>query len=145
MVIPFQSIKRPGKMKVLLADDSGLFIDRMQDMLSVYRKLEITGCYSRGTEALKALRSSRPDLAILELRLPGLSALELIREARKEKLPTRFIVVSLFKSDPIRWSVHRAGAEYFFSKTTETYKISQAVSRMIYEEQMISLIEEIVA
>jgi DNA-binding NarL/FixJ family response regulator len=71
-------------MRVLLADDSGLILERLTEMLMMYRKVEIVGSLKNGNDALDSLRTLKPDLAIVDLKMPGLSGLEVINEIRKD-------------------------------------------------------------
>jgi DNA-binding NarL/FixJ family response regulator len=57
-------------MRVLLADDSGLILERLTEMLKMYRKVEIVGSLKNGNDALDSLRRLKPDLAIVDLKMP---------------------------------------------------------------------------
>jgi YesN/AraC family two-component response regulator len=78
-------------MKVLLADDSGLILERLKEMLSMYKQAEIVASLKNGTETLEALRILKPDLAIVDIKMPGLSGLEVLNEIRKEDDTIKFI------------------------------------------------------
>lgn len=60
-------------MRVLLADDSNLILERLQEALSIYKQVEIVGLFGNGTETLEAIRVLKPDLAIIDIELPGLN------------------------------------------------------------------------
>ena len=81
-------------MKVLLADDSDLILERLKEMLSIYEQVEIVASLKNGTETLEALRVLKPDLAIVDIKMPGLSGLEVLNEIRKEDKTIKFIILT---------------------------------------------------
>ena len=117
-------------MRVLLADDSVLILERLKQMLGVFRKVEIVGTVKNGTDALTALKTLNPDLAIVDIRMPGLSGLEVISEFRKENKTVKFIILTLFSSDYFRQTAIDAGADYFFNKI-DFEKISMLIEELI--------------
>ena len=121
-------------MKILLADDSVLMLETLQEMLSVYNKVEIVGTYKNGTDALEAMRILKPDLAIVDNKMPGLSGLEVLTEIRKENKVMKFIILTFFAQDYYRQMALKAGADYFFSKSEEFEKLSLIVAQMIDKE-----------
>ena len=121
-------------MKILLADDSVLMLETLQEMLSVYNKVEIVGTYKNGTDALEAMRILKPDLAIVDNKMPGLSGLEVLTEIRKENKFLKFILLTFYAQDYYRQMALKAGADYFFSKSEEFEKLSLIVAQMIDKE-----------
>jgi len=121
-------------MRVLLADDSDLILDRLQHVLSVYDHIEIVGALTNGTDALEALRVLKPDVAIVDIRMPGLSGLEVLREIRKENQVIKFIILTMYSLDIYRQQAIKSGADYFFSKVDDFSKISQVVGGMAVKE-----------
>jgi Response regulator containing a CheY-like receiver domain and an HTH DNA-binding domain len=118
-------------MKVLIADDSGLILDRLEEMLSMHKQAEIVASLKNGTEALEALRTLKPDLAIIDIKMPGLSGLEILNEIRKYDDTIKFIILTFYTSDYYRQQAIQAGADYFFNKADDFDKVSLVVSDMI--------------
>lgn len=129
-------------LRVLLADDSLLILDRLRRMLANYEQVEIVGLFKNGAETLAALRILKPDLAIVDIRMPGLSGLEVIREFRKENKSVKFIVLTFFASDYIRQAALRAGANYFINKV-DFEKVSLLIAELTAnKENLKSIIQE---
>jgi len=132
-------------MKVLLADDSGLILERLQEMISIYKQIDIVGSYMNGDDALEGLRILKPDLAIIDIKMPGLSGLEVLNEIRNENKTIIFIIFTFSSSDYYRQLAGELGADYFFSKVDDFEKVSQVLGKMVIKEenenqiQMISL------
>jgi DNA-binding NarL/FixJ family response regulator len=122
-------------MKVLLADDSKLILERLQEMVGIYRQVEIVGSCSNGIDTLEALRTLKPDLAIVDIKMPGLSGLEVLNEIRKEDKIVKFIILTFYSSDYHRQMAIQAGADYFFNKVDDFEKVSQLVEDLAKKEE----------
>jgi two-component system response regulator DesR len=121
-------------MRVLLADDSGLILERLTEMLNMYKKVEIVGSLNNGTDTLEALRALKPDLAIVDLKMPGLSGLEVIHEIRKEDKNVKIIILTFYSSDFYRNISIKAGADYLFNKVDDFDEVSMVVAAMLWKE-----------
>lgn len=118
-------------MRVLLADDSVLILERLQEMLSIYKQVEVVGTLKNGTETLEALKILNPDLAIVDLKMPGLTGLQVLTEIRKEDKILKFIILTFHSSDYYRQMAIQAGADYFFSKVDDFEKVALTVAKMV--------------
>jgi DNA-binding NarL/FixJ family response regulator len=121
-------------MKILIADDSVLILERLQEMLSIFEQVEIVGSLKNGTETLEALRILKPDLVIVDIRMPGLNGLEVIREFRKENKTTKVIILTFFSSSYYQRLALEAGADYFFNKI-DFEEIPQVVAELLGEKK----------
>ena len=121
-------------MRILLADDSVLILDRLTEILGIFSQVEIVGSLKNGNETLTALRTLKPDLAIIDIRMPGLSGLEVIHEFRKENSTVKFIILTLYSSYYHQQTAMDAGADYFFNKI-DFEKVSLLVAELIADEE----------
>ena len=122
-------------MRVLLADDSDLILERLQKMVSMFSQVEIVGLYKNGLETLEALRLLKPDLAIVDIKMPGISGLKVLKEIRKEDKTIKFIILTFYSSDYYQQVAIEAGVDYFFSKVNDFEKISLVVAEMAEQEK----------
>ena len=122
-------------MKVLLADDSKLILVRLQEMVSIYKQVEIVRSCSNGIDTLEALRTLKPDLAIVDIKMPGLSGLEVLNEIRKEDKIVKFAILTFFSSEYHRQIALQAGADYFFNKVEDFDKVSELVEDLAKKEE----------
>jgi two-component system response regulator DesR len=123
-------------MRVILADDSALIRERLREMLSVFRQVDIVGSFENGTDTLQALRALKPDLAIVDLKMPGLTGLDVLTGIRKENSTLKFIILTFFSSDYYRQIALQAGVDYFFSKVDDFEKVILVVEEMIDKEEI---------
>jgi len=124
-------------MRVLIADDSSLILERLRAMVSMHKQVEIVGLLKNGTATLAALRVLKPDLAIVDIKMPGLNGLEVLTEIRKDDKTIKFIILTLYSSDHYRQSAIQAGTDYFFSKVDDFEKVSLVVAELVKEEENI--------
>jgi DNA-binding NarL/FixJ family response regulator len=122
-------------MKVILADDSELILKRLQDIVFNYDNVELIGSYTNGSDALKAMRTMKPDLAIIDNQMPGYTGLQVLHEIRKENKTMKFVILTLFSSGFYRQKAMNEGADYFFSKVEDFEKIHLLIEEMLLNEQ----------
>jgi len=122
-------------MRVLLADDSSLILERLQEMVSNYKQIEVVGAFKNGTETLNAIKAMKPDLAIVDIKMPGLSGLYVLNEIRKDDKNVIFIILTLYSSDYYRQLAIHAGTNYFFSKADDFEKLTQVVAELSEKEK----------
>ncbi|MFA5418271.1 MAG: response regulator transcription factor [Bacteroidales bacterium] len=116
--------------QVLIADDSEMMPDRLKQMLMPLKQLEIVGTCINGTEPINSLRFLKPDLAILDVRMPGMSGLDVLKEIRKENNTIKIIILTFYSAEYQRKHALKLGADYFFSKVDDFEKIPATVNEM---------------
>ncbi len=79
---------------LILADDHPLILKGLQHVFSDEPEFEVMDCCANGEEALRKVRQHRPDVLILDLRMPIMDGMTVLRELHKEKLPTRVIFLT---------------------------------------------------
>jgi DNA-binding NarL/FixJ family response regulator len=121
-------------MRVLLADDSKLILERLQEMVKMYDHAEIVASLTNGTDTLNAIKLLKPDLAIVDIKMPGMNGLEVLSEIRKEDKTLKFIILTFYSSDYYRKLAIQSGADYFFSKVDDFEKLTMVVAGMIWKE-----------
>src|SRR5580700_2699720 len=86
-----QVMPDPQKITVLLADEDSLRRDGLSSVLMANAGIEILAGCGDGVTALDEMRGLRPDVAVVDLNLPGLHGIELVRKIRGEGLETKVI------------------------------------------------------
>lgn len=117
-------------MRIILADDSSLILERLQQMIGISKKAKIVGTFNNGTDTLEALKTLKPDVAIVDIKMPGLTGLQVLNEIRKENKSIKFIILTFYSSDHYRNMAFRDGADYYFSKVDDFDKVFLAVEEI---------------
>ena len=106
-------------LKVLIADDSVMICNRLTEAIQPVPGLEIVGEAHDGVEALQAIGTLKPDVVILDIRLPGINGLGVLEEIKKKPSAPVIIMLTNFPYLQYRQQATTLGADYFFEKSLE--------------------------
>jgi len=107
-----------------------IMLDRLQQMLVSLADVKVVGTFSNGTDALDALQALKPDLAILDNKMPGLRGIDVIREVRKDDREVKLMLLTFYADAYYRQQALNAGADYFFSKSEDFEKIPEVIDQL---------------
>ncbi len=85
-------------MRIVIVDDHPVVRQGVQETLGTEEDMEVVGVAGSCSEGVDAIVSSRPDVAVVDMKIPGGSGLELIRQARKKVPECRFVILSSYAS-----------------------------------------------
>jgi DNA-binding NarL/FixJ family response regulator len=85
--------------RIILADDHRIILDGLEQLLRRVPELEVIACYTTGTAALEAVRKMKPEILILDVSMPEMSGLEVLREIAEQELPTKVILLTAMLED----------------------------------------------
>ena len=117
-------------MKVLIADDSSFMLDRLQQLLCSLEDVEVVGSFHNGIDALSGMHKLKPDLAILDNKMPGLKGVDVIREIRKEDNKVKLMLLTFYADTYYRQQAMEVGADYFFSKSEDFENIPEVIMEL---------------
>ncbi len=87
--------------RLVVADDHPVVLDGLTQIFSLEPDFQIVACAKNGDEALEAVRRHQPDIAVLDIRMPGKDGLAVVRELTREKLPTRVVILTAVGQDEV--------------------------------------------
>lgn len=116
-------------MKVLLVDDHAVVRSGLRRLLAVLPDVQISEA-ATGREALTLARAERPALIILDLNLPGLGGLELLRRLVAEQPEARLVILSMHAEPFYATRALRVGAVGYLSKNASPEELLEAVRRV---------------
>jgi YesN/AraC family two-component response regulator len=117
------------KTRVLIVDDSARLREGLTSLCSLQSELEVVGTAGDGVEALEAIRNLKPDVVSLDIRMPRMSGIEVLRAIRRDRLSCTPIVLSAMADKIFRKKCLKLGAKYVFDKGTELEKFLQVLGR----------------
>jgi two-component system, NarL family, nitrate/nitrite response regulator NarL len=91
--------KAKQAIRILVADDHAIFRDGLRKLLEVADDVTIVGEASNGVECVKMLTKFKPDILLLDLRMPEKDGLGVLEEVNFDSLPTRVIVLTAAEDD----------------------------------------------
>ncbi len=105
------------QISVLIADDEAAIRNGLQRIVKNNQyNVQIYGTASSGKEALSILQKFRPDIAIIDINMPEMDGLEVIRYATEEKISTRFFILSGYDDFSYAQTAICYGVKYYFLK-----------------------------
>ena len=82
---------------VVLAEDQEMLIQAMVQLIEMDASIQITGDTASGSKAWEMIQAQVPDIAVLDIEMPGLTGLEVLSKIREAELETKVIIVTTFK------------------------------------------------
>ncbi|AXQ59090.1 response regulator [Streptomyces koyangensis] len=129
---------RPGKsVRVLLAEDQGMMRGALALLLGMEPDLEVVAQVGSGDEVLGAALEQRPDVALLDIEMPGLSGLEAAALLRDQLPECRVVMVTTFGRPGYLRRAMDAGAAGFVVKDGPVEELAEAVRRVLRGETVI--------
>ncbi len=126
--------------RVVLVDDEALLRAGLRALLTVEEGLEVVGEAADGDEALALVRAQRPDVVLMDVRMPGTNGLEATRRIAEDADLTavKVIVLTTFEMDEYVFDALRAGAAGFLLKAEEPAELVRAVRVVAAGESLLS-------
>jgi two-component system response regulator DesR len=122
--------QRANQIRLLLADDQALVRGALAALLSLESDLTVVAEVGRGDEVLDAARDSQPDVALIDVEMPGLDGIAVTAELRRELSDCRVLVVTTFGRPGYLRRAMEAGASGFVVKDTPARQLAEAVRRV---------------
>ena len=116
--------------RVLIADDHKLVREGLKRILAAAEDLRVAGEASSGDEALALARANDYDLALVDMSMPGVAGIELIRRLRLEKPALRILVLSMHGEQQYAARALKAGAAGYLTKDSATEQLVGAMRKV---------------
>lgn len=115
--------------RTVIADDHQLVREGTRRILEREPDIEVVGEASTGAEALELTRTLRPDVALLDMRFPDRSGVEVVRQLREEGNPAKAVLLSAFDDEEYVMEALSAGAAGYLVKTMPSGELAGWVRR----------------
>ena len=124
-------IREPKTYSILLADELTLVREGLAALCNAQPHFRVVGQCSEGAAALRMIEDLRPDIAILDLHLPDLFTLELVRKIKEAKIGTRIVILSTRKDRKTVVEALRSGVNAFLLKSGPSNQLLEAFDQIL--------------
>ncbi|MEJ7813766.1 MAG: response regulator transcription factor [Rubrobacter sp.] len=115
--------------KVLIVDDQALVRRGLAKLLEIEDAVEVVGEAADGVDALRLLPPARPDVALVDARMPRMDGVELVRRLSEEHPRVAAIILTTFDDDEYVFGGLRAGAKGYLLKDTPPEELVSAIKK----------------
>lgn len=113
--------------RILVVDDHPLFRQGVVDTLSLEPDFAVIGEAKSGEEALEFIRKMQPDVAIVDVNLPGMNGQQVTQQVVGEKLPSRIILLTAYDDQEQKLHAMMVGASAYCVKDVQPESLAQTV------------------
>jgi DNA-binding NarL/FixJ family response regulator len=123
--------------RLILADDHPLILEALENLFRLEEDIEVVDRCLNGIDTMKKVREHRPDILILDIRMPGKDGLQVAWEVKTEKLPTKVVLLTAeLDEDQLRDAI-RMGVQGIILKEMASKLLLQAIRKVNAGEQWI--------
>jgi DNA-binding NarL/FixJ family response regulator len=116
--------------RVMLADDHTLVREGLRQLLAAAEGIEVVGEAADGDQALALVRAGEYDVAVLDLSMPGLAGLDLVKRVKQEKPRLKVLVLSMHGERQYAVRALKAGASGYLSKDSAAAQLVGAIRKV---------------
>ncbi|MHB9145781.1 MAG: response regulator [Symbiobacteriia bacterium] len=116
--------------RILLADDQRLLRDGMRTLLSLEPDLTVVGEAADGQQAVRTAMELRPDVVLMDIRMPGMNGVDATRIIRSALSDTRVLMLTTFDDDELVMNALREGASGYLTKDLPAAEIAAAIRQV---------------
>jgi DNA-binding NarL/FixJ family response regulator len=125
------------RVKVLIADDQTLFREGIKDLLENEKSIEVIGEAADGQEVVRLAKKLRPDVILMDIKLPHLDGVSATRQIRKELPNTNVLILSSYEDEAHVMESIQAGANGYLSKMLPAAELVNALKAFANDGVMI--------
>jgi len=107
---------RKGKAKVLIVDDHWVVVEGIKAALENHDEFEVVGTASDGLDAMRRVKSLKPEIVIMDISMPNMSGIEATYDIKKSNKKTRIIIFTMYSDKEYVLSLFRAGISGYVLK-----------------------------
>jgi two-component system, NarL family, response regulator DesR len=123
--------------RVLIAEDQGMIRGALASLLNLEPDIEVVAQVARGDEVLSAARAADPDVALLDIEMPGATGLEALAELRAALPGCRILILTTFGRPGYLRRAMETGASGFLLKDAPAQELASAIRRAVAGERVV--------
>ena len=124
--------------KVMLVDDHPMFREYLGQLINGAMGMSVCGEADNNRDAMKLIKETRPDIAIVDITLRGSSGLELLKDIKAEGIKLNMLVLSMHDEELYAERALRAGARGYITKNEASSEVINAIRKVMAGEAYVS-------
>ncbi|MBI4412635.1 MAG: response regulator transcription factor [Deltaproteobacteria bacterium] len=124
-------LPKPENITVFLADDSPILRTRLRELIADVANVEVVGEADNAQDAERFIREIRPDVVIVDIRMPGGDGIGLMERIRRQNVQSLGIILTNYPFSQMRKKSFAAGADFFFDKSTEFDRVAKTLNLLV--------------
>ena len=125
-------------MKILITDDHPIVRQGLKQLLKETFESTIVDEAGNGTEALDKIKMEKYDIVLLDVAMPGMNGLEVLKEIQKFNKTLPVLIISIYPEDQYALRCLKAGASGYLTKDTASDELTLAVERILSGKKYVS-------
>jgi len=126
VVMSSQSVAK-GRLTITIADDHPVYRQGLERAIRDRPDLELVASSSDGREALERIHQLEPDIAVVDVRMPGLDGLKIVAAAKRDGLRTKVILLTGYEDSSAAYRALAQGAAGYVSKASDHTELCDAI------------------
>ncbi len=136
-MIPAQDPQSPHPVRLLLAEDQVMIREALAALLSFEGDIEVVAQVGRGDEVVKAAEATNPDVAVLDIEMPGIDGLTAAADLKKHNPDIKIVILTTFGRPGFLRRAVESGVSAFLVKDSPADKLTQTIRRVLAGEKVI--------
>jgi DNA-binding NarL/FixJ family response regulator len=135
------------RIRVMIVDDHQVVREGLVSMLEAPEHIEVVGQAANAPEAIRKAHELKPDIMLLDIRMPGTTGLDVCRTLRVQLPETRIIILTTYEEEDYLFEALRAGAVGYLVKTASYEELVDAITSVAEGRRLLSapLVDKLVA
>jgi len=126
------------KIRVLLVDDHLIFCEALASILQRFRDIEVVGVANDGAKAVQETLMVKPDVVVMDLKMPGLSGLKATQQLLAQQPEARVLILTAYPDPELATQAMEAGAHGYLLKDVSSTELVNAIQAIYRGERVLA-------
>ena len=126
------------KKRLVIAEDHTVVRDGLRSLFNLENDLEVVGEAGDGMEVLRCINQTNPDLVVLDLSMPKMDGISVIKEINKQSMNTKILILTMHRDEEFILETFRSGAHGYCLKTSSGKEVLMAIRAVLSGKQYVS-------
>ena len=124
--------------RIVIADDHAVVRQGLKQILEESREMKVVAEHANGADALRWIRANDCDVALLDIAMPGMNGIDVLKQLHEEKPKLPILILSIYSEDQYAVRLIKAGAAGYLTKESAPEVVMEAVRRVAAGKKYIS-------